>query len=196
VSTLANGISIIPGDKNETLDRLTASDRPLTYESTMKRSVLAVCLFTGSFLIACDDGKTPTSSDSDRKSLLVASQWKLTAHTVTPELDYEGDGHLIADLYEVSGACIHDDIHTFKADSKWSVDEGASKCDPEDPQIEQGSWSMNATQTELTLQSELDQSPTVFKIASASSSQLKVTLTSTDWTDEVEHTETLTFTTR
>jgi hypothetical protein len=160
----------------------------------MKRSVLAVCLFTGSFLIACDEEKSPTSSDSDRKSLIAASQWKLTAHTITPGVDYELDGHLITDLYGVSGACVHDDIHTFKADGKWSVDEGASKCDPEDPQVEQGSWSMNAAQTEITLQSELDDSPTVFKIVSASSSQLKVTLTSTDWDDEAEHTETLTFT--
>ena len=47
--------------------------------------------------------------------------------------------------------CEKDDITTFSSDGTYKIDEGATKCDPDDPQInETGSWSLSSDKKILT----------------------------------------------
>ena len=47
--------------------------------------------------------------------------------------------------------CTKDDCTTFKSDKSLVVDEGATKCDPTDPQTSTGTWSLSADGKTLTL---------------------------------------------
>jgi hypothetical protein len=47
--------------------------------------------------------------------------------------------------------CTKDDCTTFKSDGTLTFDEGATKCDPTDPQTSSGSWSLSADEKSLIL---------------------------------------------
>ncbi len=48
--------------------------------------------------------------------------------------------------------CEKDDITTFNTNGTYSIDEGATKCDPDDPQIsDSGSWSLSSDKKTLTM---------------------------------------------
>lgn len=47
--------------------------------------------------------------------------------------------------------CTKDDCTNFKSDKTASFDEGATKCDPTDPQTTTGTWSLSADGKTLTL---------------------------------------------
>lgn len=47
--------------------------------------------------------------------------------------------------------CSKDDCTNFKSDKTISFDEGATKCDPSDPQTSEGTWSLSADGKTLTL---------------------------------------------
>ncbi len=98
---------------------------------------LSAFLLAGLFIFAA------CSSDDDKtnKELLTAKSWKVTA------LFMGG-----ADIYPLFEDCDKDDLHTFFEDGTFQVDEGAIKCDPNDPQIlEEGTWTMNADETIITV---------------------------------------------
>jgi hypothetical protein len=48
-------------------------------------------------------------------------------------------------------ACSADDCTTFSSDNKTTFDEGATKCDPADPQSSTGVWALAADQKTLTI---------------------------------------------
>ena len=73
------------------------------------------------------------------------------------------------------------------------MEEGATKCDPDDDQIfETGTWDMNEGETTLTITPTGDDPPTVFTIVSMSSSQ--VVMTETEDLEGTTYTYTYTFT--
>ncbi len=47
--------------------------------------------------------------------------------------------------------CSKDDCVTFKADKTTTFDEGATKCDPSDPQTATGTWSISADGKTMTV---------------------------------------------
>ncbi len=47
--------------------------------------------------------------------------------------------------------CTKDDCTNFKSDKTIAFDEGATKCDPSDPQTSAGTWSLSADGKTLTL---------------------------------------------
>lgn len=45
-------------------------------------------------------------------------------------------------------ACVKDDIYQFKTDGTYILDNGATKCYPDEPQIvDQGTWAFNVDET-------------------------------------------------
>ena len=83
--------------------------------------------------------------------LLTSGQWKLVSFTLTPPVDIDSDGDLDADAYVLMDACGKDDLFSFKADGKYEINEGATKCDPLDPQIEVLDWSFANEEQELII---------------------------------------------
>ncbi len=68
---------------------------------------------------------------SDKSKIIVGKNWKMTAYTIDGVDSY-------TTLYP---PCERDNLHLFTADGKFKVDEGATKCDANDPQVaETGNW--------------------------------------------------------
>ncbi|MDB5106334.1 MAG: hypothetical protein JWP91_4023 [Fibrobacteres bacterium] len=136
---------------------------------------------------ACDSPDSTAPAETNRSALLVASKWKMTAQTVTPGLDMDGSGALITDVFVFMGACQADDITSYTADGKWSTDNGSAKCDPADPQIDLGTWSMNAAKDSITITTTSDHSVEKYKIDSFTATGFKASSTTIDFGDEEAH---------
>ncbi len=89
---------------------------------------------------------TPTKTKTD---YLTESSWKLKALTVSPAINISGTA--ITDWYSQLDACDKDDTEKYNTNGSFSLDEGASKCDPNDPQTTTGTWVFNPDQTIMTV---------------------------------------------
>jgi hypothetical protein len=99
-------------------------------------SILAV---TALLLLTVSCKKDPPQS---RKEILTTGKWRTVAQTVSPAIDWDGDGDLDTDLHVITDACIKDDYAIFRTDGSVEENEGPSKCDAADPQSEILSWSL------------------------------------------------------
>jgi hypothetical protein len=103
---------------------------------------VAICFF------ACKKDSEPQS----KKTLLTKGAWHVSAYTVDPAIDFDGDGTDETNVYAVMDQCIKDDHTTFFTDGKAELDEGATKCNANDPQTMSLTWSMNQDETQLEVQ--------------------------------------------
>ena len=97
---------------------------------------------------------TPTPTPETKTQLLTGKNWKVTALTVNPGIDVTGNGVLITDLYafEMANgyACSLDNILNFNINGNYTDYEGATLCDPADPQLyDSGTWSFQNSETTL-----------------------------------------------
>lgn len=103
-----------------------------------------------------DDDSTPKS----KKELLTAGSWIMT--------DYIQAG---TSTWADKENCEKDDYFTFKTDGKGTFDEGATKCDPSDPQTETVDWSLSSDESKLTIDgleqtiAELTETSMILKIS-------------------------------
>src|SRR5688500_8216772 len=74
--------------------------------------------------------------EQSRTDILTSGQWKIAAFTMTPPRDFDLDGDLDSDIYALLDACEKDNYFIFKSDGKLEFYEGATKCDPLDPNYE------------------------------------------------------------
>lgn len=105
-------------------------------------TAMSVVFFTG-----CND-------DDDDKSAaeMLVGTWKVISQTIDPAADM-GSGP-ITDMYSIMEACEKDDLTTFKSDGTFINDEGATKCDTEDPQTEEGTWKLIDGDKKLVIDSD------------------------------------------
>ena len=92
-------------------------------------------------LVACkkDSENTPSKTD-----LLTAKAWKVTSMTKVATVDGQKYTETSID------PCEADDSFQFKADKSIVFDQGATKCDPTNPQQVTGTWAFsNKEQTKL-----------------------------------------------
>ena len=90
-----------------------------------------------------------------KKIILVTGatgSWHVSSYTVDPAIDFDGDGTEETNVYAIMDQCIKDDHTTFMADGSAELDEGATKCDPGDPQTISLTWSINQDETQLEVQ--------------------------------------------
>ena len=107
--------------------------------------LLIVSLFL--VTLSCKKDEEPS-----KKELLCGKNWILTAETVSPAINF--NGVLITDLYAQMDGCTKDDISKFNTNGTYTFEEGATKCDVNDPQVwDSGTWVFNSDQTILVLTS-------------------------------------------
>ena len=140
---------------------------------------------------ACDSGTEPDSVGSP--SLLIGPKWLPAAHTVSPGVDYNDDGVIVTNTFAIEGACDHDDTTRFLSATKWSGDEGASKCDPSSPQIETGTYFFNAAGDSVTMTSDVDGVPTTGKVLALTATKFSVSVRSDNYPDNKSRIETFTW---
>lgn len=109
--------------------------------SLLTLSLISLLTFTG---CQKDDPPPPTKTE------LISRNWKATAMTAVFPAPIG-----TVDVFAQLEACEKDNIIKVKADGTYTVDEGATKCDPTDPQIvETGNWVFASNETKLTIMGE------------------------------------------
>ena len=111
----------------------------------MKKTIFVVLAAATVAVSSCkkdEDNSSNTPSNTNtasKKELLTAKPWKTTGLTIGG-----------ADLWSQFDACEKDNIYTFKTNGVYIDDEGATKCDPADPQIVTTStWALIENDTKL-----------------------------------------------
>ena len=71
-------------------------------------------------------------------------------------------------------ACQRDNIWNFKSDGTYTVTEGASKCDPSDPDtVTSGTWQLTDSDTKIVID-DINEAPQTLTIDELTSSTLKI----------------------
>lgn len=109
------------------------------------RTMLFALALVGIAFTGCKKDKDETKAD--KTSMLAEKNWKMTAATIDPAIDWFGNGTLVTNLYAQLPACAKDDLTTFRKNGTVAFDEGATKCEPNDPQTRSGLWNFNTDQT-------------------------------------------------
>jgi hypothetical protein len=92
-----------------------------------------------------DEKTTPAKTKTE---LLTSKPWKSTALTINPGLSIGGT--IITDFFAQLPSCSKDDTDKYNAGGTGVNDEGATKCDPTDPQSTPFTWVFNPSETILT----------------------------------------------
>lgn len=160
----------------------------------MKKLTLILMVAALAFATSCkkdEDSNSPAPTSSKSKTeKLTARAWKVTARTISPAINVNGT--MVTDLHALDDECDKDDLYKFKIDKTFTLEEGATKCDPADPQIYgTGTWAFNADETQLIL--------TYAGIGTSTSNILEVTettakLSQVETSNGVQYTTTTTYT--
>lgn len=109
--------------------------------------LLSLLVFTG-----CKDDKEDPPKPKSRTELLTAHQWVRQGWNISPAIDFDGDGTQENDLWPYVQTCNRDDFYFFTTSLVYTLEEGTTKCDENDPQvIETGTWTWNSDETILTV---------------------------------------------
>jgi len=117
----------------------------------------------------------------------------MTANTIEPGFPtFDNEGNITGstnDIFAMLDDCEKDDTHKFNSDKSLITDEGMTKCDSNDPQKTNGTWSFSADETSLTITEE--EYSQVVKILELTQNVLK--LKSTETEEGMTFTYTITF---
>jgi hypothetical protein len=107
------------------------------------KSLKVIMLFCAliTLMTACKKNK-----DQTRSELLVTKAWKVADYGD----DINKNGVIDASESDL-GNCEKDNSYTFATGGIGTFDEGASKCDPMDPQSAAFNWQLTEGETKLTL---------------------------------------------
>jgi len=117
--------------------------------------------------------KKDGSSSADAEAILTTGKWQLTAVSVSA--GSFGD----IDVFSLLEVCITDNLYTFAANGTATIDEGATKCDPNDPQTVSGNWELLSNNTKLKGIDPITGTDANFTILQLDNSTLKVRDTTT-----------------
>lgn len=127
-------------------------------------------------LNACKKNNDKPVTKSD---MLTSGSWKITA-AVT---DSDGDGTYETNEFTDFPSCLTDNIWTFNTNGSAAMDEGPTKCDPADSQVQTSSWQLTNNETNLSFEGDtylveqLDANTLILKLSFGSNSSSKVTFT-------------------
>lgn len=151
------------------------------------RGLLYITVFILS-LTACkktDDSSQPnTTPQATKKELLTAKAWKYAAWTVTPPIK-DTAGVLVSDVLHYKPACEQDDIIIFYANGNVSFDQGATQCDPSQPQSSLNTWALITNDTKISIGGN------EYRIDLISADSMKWSFD--DWQGSTQHLHSITF---
>ena len=90
------------------------------------------------------DDETPAAKTKTKTELITSGSW------ITTDMLYNGSS-----IWGLAEACSKDDFNTFKTNGTVIIDEGATKCDPADPQTTPANWSFSSDEKKVTFDGEL-----------------------------------------
>ncbi len=114
----------------------------------MKKIFLLTAIWICLFSIGCNKDDDDTAAS--KKDLLTAGSWKLTAVVS----DDDGDGTYETNDFIYFFDCYTDNYYIFKTNGELELNEGATKCDPADPQTETANWQLTNNETTLVIEGD------------------------------------------
>jgi hypothetical protein len=117
---------------------------------------------------SCKKDKEEVKPPLSRTEMITSGSWKIIAFTLSPPMDFDGDGTLDSDAYATYQPCTKDNYFVFKQGGEMEVNQGATKCYSWDNQIETLSWSFEQNETVIIIESE------VWKIHEFSEKQFRI----------------------
>ncbi len=137
----------------------------------LRKSLSVLVIFSSVFILhSCkDDSADPIPTVKTKTDILTAAAWRISAATVDPALDVAGTQ--ISDFYAQMDACDKDDLTKYESNKTGVYDEGATKCDPADPQTSIFSWTWDLSETKITEDGE------TYEVESLTDSELIYSLT-------------------
>lgn len=109
-------------------------------------AVLTALVFSASSCKKDTDNPTPIPTPAPaptKAQILTSKNWKTIA------MDING-----TDIIPMMPTCEIDNYLTFKTNNDYIENEGASKCDPTDPQTETGRWQFIMNETAILIDNE------------------------------------------
>jgi hypothetical protein len=123
-----------------------------------------------SCLLALTVFVTSCKKDKTNAELLSSKSWTLVSLTVDPPIAVPfPTPTTYTDVYATLEACEKDDLVKFNTGGIVTFDEGTTKCNPAAPQTVGGTYSINSTETIVTVNSQ------DWNIVELTDSKLKVT---------------------
>ena len=111
----------------------------------MQKIIVLFCITALSIAGGCKK-ETPTPSISlTATQMLTGKKWQVRSSTIV------APGQPNVDLYALSAPCTRDDFERFDSPNTYFYEEGATKCDPGDPQTQLGIWALSNNDTQLTV---------------------------------------------
>jgi len=112
----------------------------------MKKTILIAFIGSVFAISACkkEETTTPPVAQKTKTEIITSGSWKITGITVS-----DSSGSL--DVFALMDDCEKDGFMTFKTDGKFITDEGATKCDPDDPQTSEGTWAFSTDEKTITI---------------------------------------------
>ncbi len=150
---------------------LLVSKSTLMIKSIRNPLLLLACLVSFALLSCSKNDDGPSKS---RTELLTVSAWKIAS--VGIDLDKNGT----IDLPYTLEACEKDNTYSFHTDGHGEANEGAAKCDPDDPQTSAFSWSFKDNEKILSITYPGSVLSGDTNIKSLSSSKMEIFLDTTD----------------
>jgi hypothetical protein len=103
-------------------------------------------------------------AEGEPQPATIIGKWKQIAGVYSPAFFSE------TDYFSDDAACAKDDIYEFKANNTFEITEGATKCNPANPQIiSSGAYSISSDSKTLTWDGD------TYNIVELSASTLKIT---------------------
>jgi len=109
------------------------------------KKILFTALILSSFFVGCKKKEDKPATAQTKTQLLTANNWVLTA-IMSSTL-----GETDKDLFRILPNCIKDDFSKYNSNFTLIYDDGATKCNPSDPQTTNDVWSFNSDETILTV---------------------------------------------
>jgi len=128
--------------------------------------IFSIVALTTLVLFACKKEDKPSASQ------LLSRNWKQTDLILTVNGASQS-------VFSQLDACSTDDIYQFKSDGTLTISEGATKCNPTDPDVyASGTWQFQSNNTKLALNDNAN-GQQVFNVESLSATDLVLSDTTT-----------------
>ena len=113
----------------------------------LKYSILFLMVAVG--FLSCKKEKGNTSPAKTKTELLTSGSWKRIALVSNPAYDWNANGNFDTNILNTMFPCEKDNFETYLANGMVVTNEGATKCNPSDPQTWAVTWSFGDNETKL-----------------------------------------------
>lgn len=141
-----------------------------------KSTKWALPLVASAMMLSCGPKALKLAEDN-----LCAAPWIVTSY----HIEIQGPGIDTAyEAFPLLHPCVQDDIDIYENNGNWQRSEGATTCDPDNPNTASGTWSFQNEQKELIVNGRL------FEVVQLDEERL---ILKTHTSDDYETTETFTY---